>query len=339
VAEGRAATSGAISAGVASGALSFWVVDGGLKIHAPQPIAARFLVDTGTNQVLLVPQQHYQNFIRSLIPSEKFDEQCGHDPRAGVVCDCGIMQDQNLKPLQIQLGDNAFKLPVSKMFMVSPASFGSDMCVLTIQPNTMTGGSVGLGSGVGGILGGLLGALLGPGAVSNRVVSNKVRKPPFSVPADGGTGRRLQASSGGADSVGGLLDELGLGQLLQPPRAGSSASAGPQGDDESVHPATGSRHAGLGSLLGDLLGDSPQSAQQGPLTDVPAEQAPPAEHARPTRTQPSMMQEEPWMIGGMFLENFVTIFDFDNKRMGMAEVDDARRLQQAASMPQGAMFV
>merc|ERR1712232_222527 len=28
---------------------------------------------------------------------------------------------------------------------------------------------------------------------------------------------------------------------------------------------------------------------------------------------------EHWMIGGMFLEHFVTIFDFDNARIGFAE--------------------
>merc|ERR1711933_228363 len=29
--------------------------------------------------------------------------------------------------------------------------------------------------------------------------------------------------------------------------------------------------------------------------------------------------EEVWMIGGVFLEHFVTIFDFDNARLGFAE--------------------
>ncbi|CAK0842516.1 unnamed protein product [Prorocentrum cordatum] len=53
---------------------TFWMVSGGVQINAPQPFPARFLVDTGTNQVLLVPQRYYQNFIRSLIPSQYFDQ-------------------------------------------------------------------------------------------------------------------------------------------------------------------------------------------------------------------------------------------------------------------------
>jgi hypothetical protein len=39
----------------------------------------------------------------------------------------------------------------------------------------------------------------------------------------------------------------------------------------------------------------------------------PASVAQPSAT------DEPWMIGGVFLEHFVTVFDFDNARMGFAE--------------------
>jgi len=141
--------SGGLPSASGIGGLSFWVVSGGLRINVPTPIPARFLVDTGTNQVLLVPQRHYDDFIRSLIPTQKFDEQCGKDPRAGVVCDCTIMEEPGMKPLQIELGGRAFKLPLSKMFMEAPASSGGSLCVLTIQPNTMTGGG-GLGGTAGG---------------------------------------------------------------------------------------------------------------------------------------------------------------------------------------------
>ncbi|CAK0856481.1 unnamed protein product, partial [Prorocentrum cordatum] len=359
-----------------AGGLSFWVVDGGLRIHAPEPIPARFLVDTGTNQVLLVPQHHYDDFIRSLIPAEEFDEQCGNDPRAGVVCDCSIMEDPNMKPLQIVLGGHTFVLPLSKMFVPAPARGGGQLCALTIQPNTMGGGGLGGGLGELGGLGGLLGALLGSGMSSHRVISNKVvpaaveasapRRPPFSVP------RRLREQPGAGPGQGGselasVLGDLGLGGLLGPSGAQPSGYAPPQ---EGDYPGSGQeqdsneqasdgypgseqgdpyeqasqpygdsgRHGSvsdsLSGLLGDLLGmgdgrppatsqpqpQSPEESSQSPQQEAPQQQEP-AVHA-----QGSMANEEPWMIGGVFLENFVTVFDFDNKRMGMAEIDgDARR--------------
>jgi len=186
---------------------SFWMISGGLQINAPQPYQARFLVDTGTNQVLLVPSHHYQLFIRSLIPDRLFDSMCGRDAQAGVVCDCSIQQYQQLRPLRIVISGKGFELPLSKMFMTPPGS--NNMCLLTIQPNDLQGGS--MMPGLGGILGGLLGSLLGPGGVT--------------------LGRRLQ-------------------NLPYP----------------------------------------------SPATDP----------------------NEYWMLGGVFLEHFTTIFDFDNGRLGFA---------------------
>merc|ERR1712129_36995 len=57
---------------------TFWMISGGLQVNAPQPYQARFLVDTGTNQVLLVPSHLYQMLIRSLITDQLFDSMCGH---------------------------------------------------------------------------------------------------------------------------------------------------------------------------------------------------------------------------------------------------------------------
>merc|ERR1719188_1762949 len=146
---------------------TFWMVTGGVQINAPQPFPARFLVDTGTNQVLLVPQQYYQNFIRSLIPSSYFDQYCGSDPRAGVVCDCAIQQVQGLTPLKIYLSGRPFSMPVSKMFVTARTTDGKEMCVLTMQPNTLGLGGGGIPS-VGDLLGGLLAGLLGPSMTSVR---------------------------------------------------------------------------------------------------------------------------------------------------------------------------
>jgi len=202
------------------------------QINAPQPYQARFLVDTGTNQVLLVPSRLYQMFIRSLIPDQLFDSMCGHDPQAGVVCDCSIQQYQQLKPLRIVISGTGFELPLSKMFMTAPGRH--ELCLLTIQPNDLQGG--GILPGLGGLLGGLLGSLFGP-AMSNRV---------------------LPQQSG----------------VVTP-----SASAT---TDTSLRATLGRRLQNLGYPT--------------PPTDP----------------------NEYWMLGGVFLEHFVTIFDFDSGRLGFA---------------------
>jgi len=207
---------------------TFWMISGGLQINAPQPYQARFLVDTGTNQVLLVPSRHYQLFIRSLIPDQLFDSMCGRDAHAGVVCDCSIQQYQQVKPLRVVISGRAFELPLSKMFMSAPGN--SEMCLLTIQPNDLQGGSI--MPGLGSILGGLLGSLLGPGGISTQVLPQK------------------------------------------------SGSAAPVLTDTS---------STWGRRLQNL-------AYPTPATDP----------------------NEYWMLGGVFLEHFTTIFDFDNGRLGFA---------------------
>jgi len=203
------------------------MISGGLQINAPQPYQARFLVDTGTNQVLLVPTRHYQMFIRSLIPDQLFDSMCGHDPQAGVVCDCSIQQYQELNPLRIVISGQGFELPLSKMFMTAPGKH--ELCLLTIQPNDLQSGSS--MPGLGGLLGGLLGSLFGPS------MSNKV-----------------------------LPQQSGV-----------------------VTPSDTSLRAMMGRRLQNL-------GYPTPATDP----------------------NEYWMIGGFFLEHFVTIFDFDNGRLGFA---------------------
>jgi len=207
---------------------TFWMISGGLQINAPQPYPARFLVDTGTNQVLLVPSRHYQLFIRSLIPDQLFDSMCGRDAHAGVVCDCGIQQYQQVKPLRVVISGRGFELPLSKMFMNAPGN--NELCLLTIQPNDLQGGSV--MPGLGSILGGLLGSLLGPGGMSTQVLPQK---------------------SGGAA------------------------------------PALADTSSTWGRRLQNL-------AYPTPATDP----------------------NEYWMLGGVFLEHFTTIFDFDNGRLGFA---------------------
>merc|ERR1719336_1549295 len=148
----------------------FWLVSGGVAVTHPQPGATGFVVDTGTNQVLLVPSSVYYGFMSSLLPDQLFDQLCGSDPEQGnlVVCDCSITQ-RNLLPLRLNLGGRDFTLDMRHLFRLVDARDGSTMCMLQIQPNGMTlvePNSKTPGSGaasVGDIVGQLLGGLLGGG--------------------------------------------------------------------------------------------------------------------------------------------------------------------------------
>ena len=127
---------------------SFWIAKGGIAVHKKQPRAARFLVDTGTNQVLLAPRHLYVSIMRSVLPQEKhlgrkrgllqlvgwlvgckmrFNELCGMDGMAGgvVFCDCAIVeQSKHLPPLRIFLEDRPFELPIAEMFSRIPTKDG-----------------------------------------------------------------------------------------------------------------------------------------------------------------------------------------------------------------------
>lgn len=227
--------------GPLGGERSFWIVSGGLAIHHATPVPARFLVDTGTNQVLLVPPKYYDSFMKSLLPAATFDRLCGKDPQAGnlIVCECSIAQE-GLKPLRIYLGGKQFALAISDLFRRVPAKDGGELCLLQIQPNGMA--PAGEPDDIGGILGGLLGGLLGGSA---------------GVPSTGG-GPDDPSLASGDPSLDGLLDSI----------FGPSSSQ-----------VASSRRLQFG---------------QDPMEDL-------------------------WMIGGVFLEHVVTIFDFDEGRLGFAE--------------------
>jgi len=334
---------------------TFWVVSGGVQINAPQPVPARFLVDTGTNQVLMVPTRFYQTFIRSLIPSSLFDSLCGHDPRAGVICECAIMREE-LKPLRIHLGGHPFVLPVSKMFMKVPAKMGGSMCMLTIQPNTMTrGGSMGGMGSLGGILGSILGGIAGPTVRTGRRLQETLGQLLGDMLADqqahqDGSQVPLsqEPSSGQAPSItvigmppSGQPPALGGGHpvLIQPPSGQSPGFGG--GHPVLIQPPSG-QSPSLGGGHPVLIQPPPYGSEQpqfghppeqtGPLQGLQPEETIPygAPHSgqvppvpgggqTPTAHAPVADPNELWMIGGVFLEHFVTIFDFDNAQLGFAE--------------------
>jgi hypothetical protein len=118
---------------------TFWVVNGGLSIRRRDPIPSRFLIDTGTN-FILAPPKFYPGFMRSLLPETVFDTSCGQDARSGnvVFCHCSVATLPDMLPVNIFLGDRKFVLRLPELFKRVPATDGSDMCILEIQPNPMT---------------------------------------------------------------------------------------------------------------------------------------------------------------------------------------------------------
>merc|ERR1719242_359618 len=146
-----------LATGLESKSKSFWVVHGGVAVMKNKPHHVRFLVDTGTNQVLLVPRRVYHNFITSLIPHGTFTQLCGMADGGVVVCDCAIMQ-QNLPPLWIFIGSTPFEFQFPELLQKVPEKNGEkDLCLLQVQPNPMMGMLLGpLGGLVGEHSGGLM---------------------------------------------------------------------------------------------------------------------------------------------------------------------------------------
>jgi hypothetical protein len=286
---------------------TFWVIDGGLQVNRPEPVPARFLVDTGTNQVLLVPQKYYQKFIRSLIPPAAFDQNCGHDPRAGVVCSCAIESEAGLKPLKITLGGRAFSLPVSEMFVRLPATGGGEMCLLTVQPNHMMGGSMGsVADTIGGLLGSLFGPSGGSGIASHSVIPS--RSGPEALPAVPSRALGDLHERGAAIAT----TRFTGGRICKTSTVIHNGTVTSQEDSLGCDSAVARQltaESPLGSILDSIFGSSVEGEGQAPVASEPV---------------PSAM-DEPWMMGGVFLEHFVTIFDFDNARMGFAEPAQVRR--------------
>ncbi|CAE7762238.1 cardB, partial [Symbiodinium pilosum] len=144
------------------GKKTFWFITGGIAVHKKKPHSARFLVDTGTNQVLLAPRKLYTSIMQSVLPERLYDDLCYElEP---VYCDCSILErSRDLPPLRIFISGRPFELPVREMFIPVHREYGQGTnCILAIQPNninvgdTMPGQSrLPLPGGLGGILGGL----------------------------------------------------------------------------------------------------------------------------------------------------------------------------------------
>jgi hypothetical protein len=133
----------------------FWIVSGGVAFTMDQPRQQKFLVDTGTNYILLVPTRYFLSFVHSLIPAPTFHRYCGMDAGMGnqIICDCRIGQNISLPPLKLYLGGQAFLIPFAEMFRKVPTTYGSDrVCLLEAQPHdvepqSLDGEGEGLSSG------------------------------------------------------------------------------------------------------------------------------------------------------------------------------------------------
>jgi len=287
----RAPTPGSYGA-----ARTFWVTTGGLAIRRVNPVRARFLVDTGTNQVLLAPRSRYTSFMNSLFPNQIFGRDCGMDHNEGmVVCDCRIANERLMKPLRIYLGNSvtqSFPLTVAELFVQVPARGGGVLCLLQIQPNTIDGASSMsgmLGGGLGGLLGGLLSGLLGSTV-------------------------RSVASGGGIPYTSHMvINQSQFDKIDSESEVQEIVEERPNGTICNT-----TRFVSEGEVKGQethCTGAGAEAASEANKATGAKEELAAADEGRRLQTGDSEM----WMIGGVFMKYYITIFDFDHARMGFAK--------------------
>jgi len=292
------------------GRRSFWVTSGGVVVGVQRPQSARFLVDTGTNQVLLVPPQHFEAFLRSLLPIETLRRQCGVDAQAGglFICECSV-RSESLAPLQVHLGGRAFSLPMADMFRrVVAKDGGEDLCLLEVQPNRMSSPSVPAS------LKDLLGGILQPEIVGHGCCS-------WDSMHCGATTDYCKASQAHCEG-----HCKGKWIIMDPLPFQLPAGAREVQEVVEAHPD------GSVCKTWKVLGEG------GGLLKQETQCLPPGQPPRGRRLQRRLLQQlvplrlqplphrppelpvgDIWVLGGIFLERFVTVFDFDNGRMGFAE--------------------
>jgi hypothetical protein len=308
---------------------AYWVISGGVAITQNSPTTEKFLVDTGTNQMLLVPSKYFPSFIRSLLPANSFDHHCGMDGAMGnlIVCECTIGQSGDLPPLRLYLGGRQFVVPIRELFTeVEARGGGEKLCLLQVQPNDMAP------EGLDSILGGLLPALLngspfGP-AAGPVVAGGVVNRPP---PSSAGTSNQpSNGPVGGAPvlpfNIPGLPGGLPLPAHMKPgEEVEEIVETQPDGSVCTTEVTTMPNGQQQKTRKCQQAGVPQRRLQGGPVMPImiplqqPGQMQPPG--AMPIMAAP--MQQNPvedlWVLGGVFMEKFVTIFDFDQKRVGFAE--------------------
>jgi len=185
---------------------TFWVARGTLaSAGGSAPIAARLLVDTGAEQVLLAPRRHFANFVASLLPPDVLARECGKGGASGelVVCNCSVAQE--LSPLLVTLGGRPFRVAGAELLAPGPSA--GERCALQVQPNPAPGN---VPMPLGGTLGGVLASLRRPEvAGANPPAGNLATAGPGVAVAGAPLGTRVPGDMSG--SVGPL--GLSQGQL------------------------------------------------------------------------------------------------------------------------------
>jgi len=276
------------------GAQGFWVVSGGLAIHRRLPVSSRFIIDTGTS-FLLAPPNKYLLFIRSLIPEDAFNTSCGVDIDAGnlVVCDCAMMESKSVMPVRFYLGSKHFNVDFADLFLRVPAKDGGDpLCLLQIQENPVN--SVDPLDLLGDVL-----EVSKPPVYEEeqeeKVEQEEWKKMPL-APAQ----RPLTAADIAAASTAIKAATTAAGKSVAESSSGGKSRSRISIDPVSVGPQLAAE-AGPGRRL------------QREIVSLPGTQD-------STRLGPTEKEvfEDLWVLGGVFIERFITILDFEENRVGFA---------------------
>jgi len=269
--------------------LTYWLASGGVEFGRKGealPSKSRFMVDTST-EFILAPAKHYGMILRTLFPGELFDRFCGLDQEAGnlVICDCRIKEAPELATagLRLHLGAyRTFDLEVEHLFREVDATDGDKICLLQVQKNSRT--SFDPMS--------ILGALLGMGA------------PPASA---GGGGR------GDGDQPTPPFTLTAQGLLPTGPLPGLGPSGGTQ-IEEIFHKMPDGREC-TNTLVWSKgkLESNTTKCTEGPV-----------DQRRLQMMMPGIIVptddplDDVWVLGAVFLENFVLMMDFENQQLGLA---------------------
>lgn len=297
-----------------------WVTSGGLALLGRDPVPTRFLVDTSTDQALLVPPSQYDTVVAALLPDGALDDggACYFAAGRNVFCDCDAVHRRRAPPpLRVYLGGQPFERWLHELFVrVRDTETGGEVCALQVRANSL--GS----SGIPDLLRG--------------------------IPDDGKPGARGGASPTGLRSSGARPSRGGAPAASGPGRpAFAGASGNPEGGIDasrtSVEAADRIVEVSWLTPQGMMCTNVTwwnrgvkirrESHCQKRVGTADAERADPGENfqrrlsALPTTTD--LPADEVWVLGGVFLARLVTIFDFDARRIGFAE----RRLD-ADEMPE-----
>lgn len=285
---------------------SFWAVQGTIQARDRDEMRARFVVDTAS-PFLFAPRDLFPSFVRALLPEGHFDQLCGADPNAGslVVCSCDDGLDAEV---WVNLGDSGFRLGSDKLFKRVPDNGGGeDLCLLAIQPNPSSSmdpmellGDLLTGSGI---------TQGGEPELPNDLDPEGAGQPfdmpplPFLVPiAEALNATFTKGHAGGAPitvpAADGSLQNL---MPLLPPIAG----------EEQVEEIVEMKPDGTScttTLVWDAKGLKRNSTECSDGTQ-----------AEKRRLSDSETPNNLWVLGGPFLEHFVTVMDFENSRIGFAQ--------------------